>query len=144
MPFIRGRYHINPIMGEALEAAREAEAALLGFEHEAEHDDDDRSTGGTRAANKERGRIHRIEIEATKVVPSNSGRAVRGFFACIHRRGAPVTAVPDDESDWRDSGDGAYAPHGSASADPETQVFSDHDGLMSFLRDELEKDEQNK
>ena len=28
MPFIKGRYHINPAMGEALEAARMAEAAM--------------------------------------------------------------------------------------------------------------------
>jgi hypothetical protein len=35
MPFIRGRYHINAIAGEALEAAREAEAALQALEHEA-------------------------------------------------------------------------------------------------------------
>ncbi|HEY4950575.1 MAG TPA: hypothetical protein VIH88_09600 [Candidatus Acidoferrales bacterium] len=34
MPFIRGRYHINAIAGEALEAAREAEAVLLALEHE--------------------------------------------------------------------------------------------------------------
>ncbi len=34
MPFIRGRYHINAIAGEALEAAREAEAALLALEHD--------------------------------------------------------------------------------------------------------------
>lgn len=35
MPFIRGRYHINAIAGEALKAAREAEAALQALEHEA-------------------------------------------------------------------------------------------------------------
>ena len=35
MPFIRGRYHINAIAGEALEAAREAEAALLALQHDA-------------------------------------------------------------------------------------------------------------
>ena len=35
MPFIRGRYHINPIMGEALEAARDAEAALLALKQNA-------------------------------------------------------------------------------------------------------------
>jgi len=35
MPFTRGRYHINAIAGEALEAAREAEAALLALGHDA-------------------------------------------------------------------------------------------------------------
>ncbi len=28
MPYIRGRYYMNPVVGDALEAAREAEAAL--------------------------------------------------------------------------------------------------------------------
>jgi len=27
MPYIRGRYYMNPVVGDALEAAREAEAA---------------------------------------------------------------------------------------------------------------------
>ncbi len=35
MPFIRGRYHINPVMGQALEAARQAEAALAALEQRA-------------------------------------------------------------------------------------------------------------
>jgi hypothetical protein len=144
MPFIRGRYHINPVMGEALEAAREAEAALLAIEHEAQQDDDNPSSGAARTANKGRGPVHRIEIEAAKVVPSHSGRAMHGFVAGIHRHAAPVSAAPEDESDWRDSGDGAYAPNGSTSPEPETQVFSDHNDLVSFLRAELEKDDQEK
>ncbi len=144
MPFIRGRYHINPIMGEALEAAREAEAALLALEHEVEQDDSHPSTGGAKEANKEGGRIHRVVIDAAKVVPSNSGRAVRGFVACIQRHMGSNAAAPDDESDWRDAGDGAYAQPGSVSAAPETHVFSDHRDLLSFLRDELERDGQNK
>jgi hypothetical protein len=144
MPFIRGRYHINPVMGEALEAAREAEAALLAVEREAEHDNGNASDDAARKAYKERGRIHRIEIEAAKVVPSHSGRAVHGYVARIHRHAAPVSAAPEDESDWRDSGDGAYAPHESASTEPETQVFYDHNDLVSFLRAELEKDDQDK
>ena len=35
MPFINGRYHVNPAMGQALEAAREAEAALLALQRQA-------------------------------------------------------------------------------------------------------------
>jgi hypothetical protein len=35
MPFINGRYYVNPIMGEALETAREAETALLALENRA-------------------------------------------------------------------------------------------------------------
>ena len=41
MPFIRGRYHINPVMGEALEAAREAEAAQIELERKAQRKADD-------------------------------------------------------------------------------------------------------
>jgi hypothetical protein len=35
MPYIRGRYYMNPVVGDALEAAREAEAALQALEHAA-------------------------------------------------------------------------------------------------------------
>lgn len=66
MPFIRGRYHINAIAGEALEAAREAEAALLALEHDAEQaggdaDAEDDDLGSEAAA--EKGPIHRVQIE---------------------------------------------------------------------------------
>ena len=57
MPFIRGRYHINAIAGEALEAAREAEAALLALEHDAEQaGGDEDAVGTTTAARPGRGR----------------------------------------------------------------------------------------
>ena len=36
MPFIRGRFHINPIAGQALEAARAAEEALAELEQDAD------------------------------------------------------------------------------------------------------------
>jgi hypothetical protein len=110
MPFIRGRYYMNPIAGEAIEAARAAEAALADLEQSA-HDDiansassqssaganasnggdddfaDDAScaTSNARAARANAGPIHRVEIEAAEVVPSHSGRAQRGFVAHVHR-----------------------------------------------------------
>ena len=100
MPFIRGRYHINPTMGEALEAAREAEAALLALEQQAraqrgsgadpDSDGDGESDDGgesTAAAGPGAGPVHRVEIEAAAVVPSHSGRAARGFVARVHRSG---------------------------------------------------------
>src|SRR5579863_6647409 len=91
MPFIRGRYHINAIAGEALEAAREAEAALLALQHDAgqasggegEDDDAESPNGGAK------GPIHRVEIEAAELVPAHSGRAQRGFVAHVHREAAP-------------------------------------------------------
>ena len=110
MPYIRGRYYMNPVVGDALEAAREAEAALQALEHPAkvargdtgEGDDAGASsssggTGGSNAASSGAnsnadayaksapGPIHRVEIEAAELVPSHSGRAQRGFVARIHR-----------------------------------------------------------
>src|ERR1700677_3665478 len=100
MPFIRGRYHINPIAGEALEAARAAEAALSELEQEADSaladsadaQGDDGGEGddefGDGASQGDAGPIHRVEIEAAELVPSHSGRAQRGFVAHVHREGA--------------------------------------------------------
>ncbi len=139
MPFIRGRYHINPTMGEALEAAREAEAALLALEQQAraqrasgtdpDSDVDGESGDGTESTGPVgpgTGPVHRVEIEAAAVVPSHSGRAARGFVARVHRSGT--------------------AENGSSNATrgvtpPETHVFSDHHDLVNFLGDELAKGE---
>jgi hypothetical protein len=139
MPFIRGRYHVNPIMGEALEAAREVEAArrgTLSFEYESRdaHDQADGFASPHPSDRAASGRIHRVEIEASEVVPSHSGRAERGFVARVHRHAA--SGVPHDAAD-------AFAArgtlHGSATARPETHVFSDHRDLVNFLHDELAK-----
>jgi hypothetical protein len=164
MPFIRGRYHINPVAGEALEAAREAEAALLALEQAARASDagDDNEGDGPSSAAKTatKGPVHRIEIEAAQFVPAHSGRASRGFVARIHRTVAPATtgqANSDDQADgfadepassyrqaWNSgSSDGDWTPSGSgrtvstSSAAPETQVFADHRDLIDFLRDLL-------
>src|ERR1700675_528689 len=88
MPFIRGRYHMNPIVGQALEAARVAEAARLagndqGSQGDSEGADD--GYGQTEEAQTERGPIHRVEIEAAEMVPSHTGRAQRGYVARVHR-----------------------------------------------------------
>lgn len=135
MPFIRGRYHINPTMGEALEAAREAEAALLALEQRAREqrangsDPDSYGDGecddGAEAA-PGTGPVHRVEIEAAEVVPSHSGRAVRGFVAHVHRTGTVDNA-------------NAGTAHGGLTPAPETHVFSDHRDLVNFLSDELAK-----
>jgi hypothetical protein len=122
MPYIRGRYYMNPVVGDALEAAREAEAALQALEHAAkvargdtgEEDDAGASSSGANGgssasgsssnsnadayAKSAPGPIHRVEIEAAELVPAHSGRAQRGFVARIHRRasdaGVRTAGVP--------------------------------------------------
>ena len=148
MPFIKGRFHINPIAGQALEAAREAEAALLALEHTAQQDrqrdgygngsDGDVSTDG---AAPHDGPIHRVEIEASELVPSHSGRAVRGFVARVHRQpAAPGQQGIDDDAASSNRAANAFAAQRSRVASPETHVFADHRDLVSFLRDEFAKD----
>jgi hypothetical protein len=161
MPFIRGRYHINAIAGEALEAAREAEAALLALEHEAEEAGSDADAegddeGGTAEPGK--GPIHRVEIEAAELVPAHSGRAQRGFVAHVHREGAAASISQPAGASGSIGGRGMVAQQGAANgsgslrsprpcqlpnsgyaARPETHVFSDHRDLVNFLRDEFAK-----
>jgi hypothetical protein len=157
MPFIKGRFHINPIAGQALEAAREAEAALLALEHAAQQERQGDSYGAgdpeTGASSNYAGAtneapIHRVEIEASELVPAHQGRAVRGYVARVHRHPAvpaqPGSYAQQDEFDTADSPPyrGAYATAAprSSNAAPETHVFADHRDLVSFLRDELAKD----
>jgi hypothetical protein len=149
MPFINGRYHVNPIMGEALEAAREAEAALVALQQQASRysadydgrapydnsaDPDDPSSADAPAG---AGPIHHVEIEVTqeglpgrrlvepgRSIPSSSGRSTRGFVARVHR------------ASYSDGGNSSQSA-GRAEAPPETHVFSDHRDLVNFLRDSL-------
>jgi len=153
MPFIKGRYHINPIAGQALEAAREAEAALLALEHAAQQNRESDADSGAdadsdapfasrfdRDASRQNdaapGPIHRVEIDAAETVPSNFGHATRGFVARVHR--APVVspaAVQSAAADPR-----AASSSLNQSPAPETHVFAGHRDLISFLRDEFAKD----
>lgn len=168
MPFIRGRYHINAIAGEALEAAREAEAALLALEHDAEQAGGDAGAAGddgSGAEEPEKGPIHRVEIESAELVPAHSGRAQRGFVARVHREGAAVpTGQSAGASGYTGNATGmgggratasqpvaaagfgstrsprpGQLPSGGYAAHPETHVFSDHRDLVNFLRDEFAK-----
>jgi hypothetical protein len=155
MPFIKGRFHINPIAGQALEAAREAEAALLALEHAAQqerqgdsYEAGDPETGASNghAGATNEGPIHHVEIEASELVPTHQGRAVRGYVARVHRHPAAQSGsyAQQDEFDTADSPPyrGAYAPAAppSTNATPETHIFADHRDLVSFLRDEFAKD----
>ncbi|HEY4776404.1 MAG TPA: hypothetical protein VIH56_01990 [Candidatus Acidoferrales bacterium] len=158
MPFIRGRFHINPIAGQALEAARAAEEALAELEQDAdgvladsadsqsgaESGDDDGEFGGA-SQGAGAGPIHRVEIEAAEMVPAHSGRAQRGFVAHVHREAGGVPAGSDALQraqqtaplQVRTPGEypsSAYAPR------PETHVFADHRDLVSFLSDQFAKD----
>src|SRR5579864_812826 len=114
MPFIRGRYHINPIMGEALEAARDAEAALLALKQNSrrngdsanrndsndqsgDYSGDDSSDNANARATVAKGPVHRVEIEAAEMVPSHSGRGQRGYALRLHRLPRNSDAGPDCE-----------------------------------------------
>ena len=133
MPFIRGRYRINPIAGEALEAARDAEAALLALSHDLQQGDRDDLADAipNQEPSPGKGPIHHVEIEAAELVPAHSGSAVRGFVARVHRRSVPgAGSLPPGSAN-------GYAGSGS---EPETRAFTDHRDLLNFLRDQFSKD----
>jgi hypothetical protein len=166
MPFINGRYHVNPVMGQALEAAREAEAALVALQQRARKNssdargdapsddsadsDDPSSTDDPAGA----GPIHHIEIEVTQLLPAHSGRATRGFVAHVHRTPPSSAVVVPGSSPRRTTsvfssgaarGIPLFARDDSSPMDrptppPETHVFSDHGDLVNFLRDALASD----
>jgi len=153
MPFIKGRYHVNPTIGAALEAAREAEAAMLALQDHAHRNGDDSSdsasnAGSTNGSAHSTAPVHRVEIEVTELeglpgqrlvepgrsVPTSSGRATSGFTARVHRSASRPPAPTDA---------GASCSYNLASAapatKPETHVFSNHADLLNFLHNELSK-----
>jgi len=142
MPFIRGRYHINPIAGAALEAAREAEEALavLKSGNAGEGPQDENYERDREAQGDDKGPIHRVEIETASLVPAHSGEAAHGFVARVHRASyLPVRTASDPLSP------GVPQP---LLQKPETHVFASHNDLVDFLRRELakgsEKGERNR
>jgi hypothetical protein len=155
MPYIRGRYYMNPVVGDALEAAREAEAALQALEHAAKvargdtGDEDDSGEGSSGATsgsanssvggnpNAAPGPIHRVEIEATELVPSHSGRAQRGFVARVHRRPGNDAYAPTGASSLVPN---VTTQQGATQPAPETHVFANHNDLTNFLRDQFAQD----
>ena len=157
MPFINGRYHVNPAMGQALEAAREAEAALLALQRQArknsaadtssssapENDsaapEDPSRADAADDAETVAGPIHHVEIEATELIPAHSGRATRGFVARVHRAPAAAGSFPVGAQHAVPGAD-AWQSAGHSAPPPETHIFSDHGDLVNFLRDALAKD----
>lgn len=146
MPFIGGRYYANPIAGKAVEAAREAEAALLALKQkrgpspngaESQGDSEDGSTGEAPGGDATAGMktpIHRVEIEAAELVPSHSGRAQRGFVARVHREAIPASQPADS---WHAPAAGELPSRGYAPK-AETHVFAGHGDLLDFLKSELQ------
>ncbi|HUJ33250.1 MAG TPA: hypothetical protein VLY23_18355 [Candidatus Acidoferrum sp.] len=135
MPFIRGRYHINPVVGQALEAARQLEEAMqepAGQGEPSESGVDDRDSSVLTGAKDDRDPIHRVEIETAETAPSHSGRGEHGFVARIHRTAVSGRAPESGSAP-------AFSVHGAASGKPETRVFSDHDDLIDFRRNEFAK-----
>ena len=133
MPFINGRYHMNPAMGQALEDARSAAEELLASEDASHSLPDDDSTDRSESADA-KGPIHHVEIDAAEGVPSQTGRATHGFVARVHRKvsvGAQH-AVPGADTRL----DAAHP----APLRPETHVFTNHRDLLDFLRAELAHD----
>jgi hypothetical protein len=118
MPFIRGRYYANPIVGEALEAAREAEeAAVSQQDRDGEQDEE---PGAERDGD---GRpVRRIEIELAELVPAHQGKGASGYIATLHRESA---GGPDGDA--------------SNSAAAEKRVFHDQGQVVNFLRETLAK-----
>ena len=121
MPFIRGRYYVNPAAGQALEAARDLEAQLLASRgpnrEDDEPEDSDRHNGAS-----EKGPIQRIEIETAELVPSRKSSAEKGYVARIHRRNMTDLNMPRPTN------------HGEA------HVFYDKAALLNFLNDQFGKD----
>jgi hypothetical protein len=118
MPFIRGRFYANPIAGEALEAAREADESSRTSGSGTDVDRDDGSASQTTLAP-----ARRIEIEVAELVPAHSGRTTTGYIARLHR---------SDPSD-------GTADSFAAKQEPEKRVFYDQGQLVDFLKNELAK-----
>lgn len=141
MPFIRGRYYINPTTGEALEKAREAEeaiAALQNMDSDESHADDYEWTPSPSGDGK--GPIHRVEIETASLVPAHSGEATRGFVARIHRASHEPGKRVDQGAVYGVGSASGSDSTGSVPAKPETHAFSNDSDLVDFLRTELAKD----
>ena len=113
MPFINGRFYINPAAGRAIEAARQAELyndqGGDGYDDQDEYDygDDDGYSSNDADNGQDGGPIQHVEIEAGQQVPSQSGRAQHGFVARRHScaRGASAVAawpasVGSQDSSW--------------------------------------------
>ena len=166
MPFIRGRYHINAIAGEALEAAREAEAALRALEQAAhDHEAGQNSSQGGNAGGEDGGAQSGTGNsadngagddefggdDAASNAAAQSGSA-RGPIRRVEIEAAEMVPAHSGRAErgivarvHRDASAANSAAHASggvrrAGAGPETHVFSSHGDMLNFLRDEFARD----
>jgi hypothetical protein len=152
MPFIGGRYYANALAGHAIEAAREAEAALLALKQKAAlngkakagadeygADADGGSAEGESSEPVSEGKapIHRVEIEAAELVPAHNGRAPRGFVARVHRDPGPADGTSSAAGGSQTPLPWQLPSRGYA-AKPETHVFAGHGDLLDYLKNELQ------
>lgn len=110
MPLINGRFYMNPAAGTALERARIAEGQGN------EEDNSGQAAGGPRDSQGRfagAGPVHHVEIDA------GDG----GFVARVHRSPVePANVAPS---------------HGGVPPRPTSHVFTDHNDLVEFLRNQL-------
>ena len=114
MPVIHGRYYMNPAMGAAVERARAAEEAPASEDDE--NGEPQRDEQGRFVAP---GAVHHVEIEV----------ADGGYLARLHRQ------PPGDH----ESGPAPSPRDGGLPPRPSSHVFTDHNDLVEFLRNELSK-----
>jgi hypothetical protein len=154
MPFVGGRYYANALAGHAIEAAREAEAALLALKQKsalngkanASADEYGAASDGgadgesSEPASEGKAPIHRIEIEAAELVPAHSGRANRGFVARVHRDSGSSDSAssPSGASGGSRPPLPGQLPSRGYAAKPETHVFAGHGDLLDYLKNELQ------
>lgn len=156
MPFIGGRYYANALAGHAIEAAREAEAALhalkkkplrtanaipgdatdSGADSEKADDDTGSDIEAGQMSHQGNAPIHRVEIEAAELVPSHTGRAQRGFVARVHRDPTPGSDSASSSTTSHTLPPGNLPSRGYGPK-PETHVFAGHSDLLDFLKSEL-------
>lgn len=115
MPVIAGRYYMNPAHGAGIERARQAEAVRLPLTAPSMSRGEDERMGGGRGK-----AVHRVEIEC----------ADGGYVARLHRR--PEQGAGRDE-------EGRFKPGESPATRPAVHVFTNHNDLVDFLRQELGK-----
>ena len=146
MPMIRGRYYMNPALGEAIEQARSlGEGNFQNQEQDYEHSSDEpvRDERGRfrRGHSDERdthhGRIHRVEIERAEFGSDGDGRSSCGFLARIHRH----EAAEDGAGENGDAGRPWENHRAAFPSRPFVHVFTDHHGLLDFLRNEFSREE---
>jgi hypothetical protein len=149
MPMIRGRYYINPAMGAALERARSLNeenspdgdhdgphAGRGDAEYGSDRGEPGRQGRGRSDERDSRGSIHRIEIECAEVGQNGAGRSQRGYVAHLHR-------TPHLGADHVSARPGQL-PTGVFPSRATAHVFTDHNDLADFLREELGNEHQDR